>query len=71
MIVVVYFLYPETKGYTLEQVAVLFDGEAALRTMEEVDRALHKTDTSQEKDQPSTVASKRQEGSSVQVTHVV
>lgn len=27
MIVTVYFVYPETRGYTLEQIAVIFDGE--------------------------------------------
>lgn len=27
MLVTVYFLYPETRGYTLEQMAVIFDGE--------------------------------------------
>ena len=25
----IYFFYPETRGYTLEQMAVIFDGEAA------------------------------------------
>jgi hypothetical protein len=28
--VTAYFLYPETKGYTLEQVAIIFDGPARL-----------------------------------------
>ncbi|KAJ5193386.1 general substrate transporter [Penicillium cf. viridicatum] len=27
--VVVYFVYPETKGYSLEEIAVIFDGESA------------------------------------------
>lgn len=27
--IVVYFIYPETKGYSLEEIAVLFDGESA------------------------------------------
>lgn len=27
MLVTVYFTYPETRGYTLEQIAVVFDGE--------------------------------------------
>lgn len=34
-----YFFYPETKGYSLEQIAVIFDGEDALvraGTMEKV-----------------------------------
>jgi hypothetical protein len=29
MLITVYLFYPETRGYTLEQVAVLFDGEDA------------------------------------------
>jgi hypothetical protein len=29
MIITVYFYYPETRGYSLEQMAVLFDGEDA------------------------------------------
>jgi hypothetical protein len=28
--VTAYFLYPETKGYTLEQVAIIFDGPTRL-----------------------------------------
>lgn len=41
MLVVVWFLYPETKGYTLEQVAVVFDGEEAMRVVEEVEKQQH------------------------------
>jgi Sugar (and other) transporter len=29
MILTVYFFYPETRGYSLEQIAVIFDGEDA------------------------------------------
>lgn len=29
MIITVYFFYPETRGHSLEQMAVLFDGEDA------------------------------------------
>ncbi|KAK7179854.1 hypothetical protein DPSP01_004595 [Paraphaeosphaeria sporulosa] len=29
MIIIIYFLFPETKGRTLEEIAVVFDGEAA------------------------------------------
>jgi Na+/glutamate symporter len=29
-----YFLYPETKGYTLEEMAVIFDGESAHATLD-------------------------------------
>ncbi len=32
----VYFFYPETKGYTLEHMAVIFDGEEALSEPKEV-----------------------------------
>jgi hypothetical protein len=31
----VYFIYPETKGYTLEHIAVLFDREDAVPTSAE------------------------------------
>lgn len=30
--VTIYFYYPETKGYSLEEMAVIFDGEAAAVT---------------------------------------
>ncbi|KAH8661793.1 sugar transporter [Ilyonectria robusta] len=39
MNVVVYFFYPETKGYTLEQVALLFDGEQAQQAAAALDKA--------------------------------
>lgn len=32
----VYFFYPETKGYTLEHMAVLFDGYDAVPTSSEI-----------------------------------
>ena len=42
MLVTVYFLYPETRGYTLEQIAVVFDGEdsaAAIVANDKLDEA--------------------------------
>jgi hypothetical protein len=35
MLFTVYFCYPETRGYTLEQVAVIFDGDSAAATAPE------------------------------------
>lgn len=34
--VTAYFAYPETKGHTLEEMAVLFEGKRALETRQEV-----------------------------------
>lgn len=29
MVITFYFFYPETRGYSLEEIAVIFDGESA------------------------------------------
>jgi len=34
MIITIYFLFPETKGRTLEEIAVVFDGEKSQTTAE-------------------------------------
>lgn len=42
MLITVYFFYPETRGYTLEQIAIVFDGEdsaAAVVAHEKMDEA--------------------------------
>ena len=64
MLVVVYLAYPETKGYTLEQISVLFDGESAARIVEEVDRAQRKESSVRRSD---TIGEEKR--SRVEVTH--
>jgi|TARA_R110002003_G_scaffold357_6_gene19128 hypothetical protein len=45
MFITVYFFYPETRGYTLEHMAVLFDGEgAAPSSAETAERAFSVTE---------------------------
>jgi hypothetical protein len=36
--IVVYFVYPETKGYSLEEIALIFDGEPAEHNEDGVSR---------------------------------
>lgn len=44
---VIYFFYPETKGHTLEEMAVVFDGAAALETVRGVDVKYESKDDAQ------------------------
>ncbi|KAM0543283.1 hypothetical protein ACHAPJ_012367 [Fusarium lateritium] len=57
MNIVVYFFYPETKGYSLEQVAVIFDGELAqsmVTDLEKVEKHPGVLDAEKEKLGPET-----------------
>lgn len=37
---IIYFFYPETKGHTLEEMAVIFDGESARVTDAALDKVV-------------------------------
>jgi len=42
IIITIYFFYPETKGHSLEEMAVIFDGESAAVVIPEVRSSLDK-----------------------------